>query len=138
MDYAKVVSTCTNKSMLTFLLWEMLRAPKSLNSEDVGEFTGSVENHKCKDISCIQCMTTQSCITKYHMSLTMSAVTKVLGTIVEETGRAAAGSHSLKRAQICYSGNSYVSAHCHQTALMIHLNKTFYTKCTNTNYLQDI
>lgn len=31
-------------SELTFLLWEMLRAPKSLNSEDVGEFTGSVED----------------------------------------------------------------------------------------------
>lgn len=29
--------------------------------------------------------------------LTMSAVAEVLGTIVEETGRAAAGSHSLKR-----------------------------------------
>lgn len=29
---------------LTFRLWEMLRAPKSLNSEDVGEFTGSVED----------------------------------------------------------------------------------------------
>lgn len=29
---------------LTFLLWEMLRAPKSLNSEDVCEFTGSVED----------------------------------------------------------------------------------------------
>lgn len=28
----------------------------------------------------------------------MSAVAEVLGTIVEETGRAAAGSHSLKRA----------------------------------------
>lgn len=31
-------------------------------------------------------------------SLTVSAVAEVLGTIVEETGRAAAGSHSLKRA----------------------------------------
>ena len=32
--------------MLTFLLWEMLRAPKSLNSEDVGEFTGSVGDRR--------------------------------------------------------------------------------------------
>lgn len=33
-------------SVLTFLLWEMLRAPKSLNSEDVGEFTGSVGDQR--------------------------------------------------------------------------------------------
>lgn len=31
--------------VLTFRLWEMLRAPKSLNNEDVGEFTGSVKGH---------------------------------------------------------------------------------------------
>lgn len=28
--------------LLTFLLWEILRAPKSLNNDDVGEFTGSI------------------------------------------------------------------------------------------------
>ena len=35
--------------------------------------------------------------TEQCRGLTMSAVAEVLGTIVEETGRAAAGSHSLKR-----------------------------------------
>lgn len=34
-----------NAYVLTFRLWEMLRAPKSLNNEDVGEFTGSVKMH---------------------------------------------------------------------------------------------
>lgn len=31
---------------LTFLLWEMLRAPKSLNSDEVEEFTGSVRDQE--------------------------------------------------------------------------------------------
>lgn len=30
-------------------------------------------------------------------TLTMSAVTKIFGTVIEETRRTAAGSHSLKR-----------------------------------------
>lgn len=86
--------------MLTFLLWEILRAPKSLNSEDVGEFTGSVE--ECKELSGgsfnIQWMSAEYCSTERCRTLTMSAVAEVLGTIVEQTGRAAAGSHSLNTA----------------------------------------
>lgn len=42
-------------------------------------------------------MSTEHISTEHCNSLTMSAVAKVFGTIVEETGRAAAGSHSLER-----------------------------------------
>lgn len=43
-------------------------------------------------------MSAEYCSTELCESLTMSAVAEVLGTIVEETGRAAAGSHPLQRA----------------------------------------
>lgn len=84
--------------VLTFLLWEMLRAPKSLNSEDVGEFNGSVE--ECNELN-FQYWKDERWILldgAPWLRLTMSAVAEVLGTVVEETGRAVAGSHSLRGA----------------------------------------
>lgn len=46
----------------------------------------------------IQWMSADYCSTEHCRRLTMSAVAEVLGTIIEETGRAAAGRHSLQRA----------------------------------------
>lgn len=59
----------------------------------------------------IQWMSVDYCFTEHCRSPTMSAVAEVLGTIVEETGRAAAGSHSLMRAdqeQMCQKNHSNV------------------------------
>lgn len=82
--------------MLTFLLWEMLRAPKSLNNDDVGELTGSVDDQHWTLV--VLLFNIQWMRGDYCQNVTMSAVAEVLGTIIEETGRAATGCHSLWRA----------------------------------------
>lgn len=83
-------SLCADDRQLAFLLWEMLRAPKSLNSEDVGEFTGSVEDRTSSGRK-------QWCLQRFKVreKLTVSAVAEVLHSFIEKTGRATAGSHSL-------------------------------------------
>lgn len=92
--------------LLTFLLWEILRAPKSLNNDDVGEFTGSIYEEelfiflKAVNLRGVIWTISNTWVLNsiWQEHLTMSAVTEIFGTIIKETGRTAAGSHPLKRA----------------------------------------
>lgn len=65
----------------------------------------------------------------------MSAVAEVLGTIIEETGRATAGSHSLNRAASRTDGlqKALQCAFMFTSKLSPHFTITVMIKCMNSN-----
>lgn len=82
--------------MLTFLLCVMLKAPKSLNRDEVGELTGSAKRKACSERRFKANKQCYGPMANSRLRLTMSAVAEILGTVIKETRGAAAAGHPLK------------------------------------------
>lgn len=74
----------------------MLKAPKSLNREEVGELTGSAKRKACSEGRFKANKQCYGPMANSRLRLTMSAVAEILGTVVKETRGTAAAGHPLK------------------------------------------